>query len=118
MTAGLPHVCKLWLGVGKGMLPVIHLATNILMVVNYYGRQQARRLGRTAPAYHEKECEALHPGACKLSLQYDGRPDGRFGVLVGTWNLGSQSGNGEVCEELKKRMIDVLYAGEMERTGC
>ena len=32
----------------------------------------------------------------------------RFGVRVGTWNLGSLSGNGgEVCEELRKRMIDV-----------
>ena len=42
------------------------------------------------------------------SMQYDGRPDGRIGVRVGMWNLGSLSGNGgEVCEELRKRMIDV-----------
>ena len=45
---------------------------------------------------------------CKLSLQYDGRPDERLGVCVGTGNLGSLSGNGgDGCEELRKRMIDV-----------
>ena len=33
------------------------------------------------------------------SLQYDGRPDGRFGLWVGTWNVGSLSGKGvEFCE--------------------
>ena len=26
MTSGLPQVCKLWLGVGKGMLPVKNVA--------------------------------------------------------------------------------------------
>ena len=51
-----------------------------------------------------------HPGAYKHSLQYDGRPDGRVWVRVGTWNLGSVSGKGgEVCEELRKRMIDVMF---------
>ena len=39
-------------------------------------------------------------------MQYDGKPDGRFGVLVRAWKLGSLSGKGEVCEELRKRMID------------
>ena len=66
-----------------------------------------------APAYHKKEGTAPHPGACKYSLQYDGRPDGRFGVRVGTWNLGSLSGKrGDVCEELRKRMIDVCCLQE------
>ena len=32
----------------------------------------------------------------RAGLQYDGR----FGVRVGMWNLGSLSGEGEVCEEL------------------
>ena len=70
-----------------------------------------------APAYHKKEDATPHPGALWRSLQYDGRPDGRFMVRVQTWNFGSLSGNGgEVCKEL--RMIDVLFTGgEMERTG-
>ena len=37
------------------MLPVKHLASKILLVVNYCGRQLARRLGWAAPAYHRKE---------------------------------------------------------------
>ena len=42
------------------------------------------------------------PSWCMQSfLQYDGRPDERFGLRVGTWNLGSLSGKGEVCEELR-----------------
>ena len=49
-------------------------------------------LGWAAPAYHEKEGAALRPGACKISLQYDGRPDERLGVPVWTWNLGSLIG--------------------------
>ena len=73
-----------------------------------------------ASAHHKKEGATPHPGACKFSLQYDGRPDGRLWVRIGTWNLGSLSGKGgEVGEKLRKRMIDVLLAGgEMERTGC
>ena len=98
MTSGLIQVCKLWLWVIKGMLPVKHLSPNILkiMAVNYFGRQLARRLGSATPAYHEKESSTPHLGACRLILQYDGRPDERFGVRVGTWNLGSLSGKGEM----------------------
>ena len=51
----LPQVCKLWLGLNKGMLPVGHLTSNILTAVNCCGRQLARRLGWVAPAYHKKE---------------------------------------------------------------
>ena len=41
-------------------------------------------------------------------MQYDGKLNGHIGVWVGTWNLGSLSGKGgEVCEELRKKMIDV-----------
>ena len=97
MTSDLPQVSKLWLGVSKGMHPVKHLAQKILkiMAVNYCGWQLALRLGWAAPAYHKKEGITPHPGACKLSLQYDRRPDECFVVRVGTWNLGSLSGKGE-----------------------
>ena len=38
----------------------------------------------------------------------------RFGVRVGTWNLDSLSVKwGEVCEELRKRMIDVCCLQEV-----
>ena len=98
------------------MLVVKHLAVKILMAVNYCGHQLARSLGWAAPAYHKKEGESPHPLACKHSLLYDGWPEGRFGMQIGTWNFGSLSGN--VCEKLRKRMIDVLFTGgEMERTG-
>ena len=61
-------------------------------------------------AYHDEEGATPHPGACKHSLQYDGGPDWRFWVRVGTWNLGSLSGKGgDVCEELRKRMIDMCW---------
>ena len=30
-----------------------------------------------------------------------------------TWNIGSVSGKGEVCEELSKRMIDMYYLQEV-----
>ena len=54
MTSGLPPVCKLWLGVSKGMLPVRRLAPKIVkvMAVYYCGCQLARRLEWAAPAYH------------------------------------------------------------------
>ena len=60
-----------------------------------------------------EEGATLHPGSCKFNLQYDGRPDERFGVWTETWSLGSleevrEGGNrGEVCEELRKRMIEM-----------
>ena len=47
---------------------------------------------------------------CKHSLQYDGR----VGVLVGMWNLSSLRGKGgDVCEELRMRMIDVCCLQEV-----
>ena len=80
----------------QDMLPVKHLAQKILkiMAVNYCWRQLARRLGWMAPACHENEGATLHHWACKHSLQYDARPDGRFGQRVGTWNLVSLIGKG------------------------
>ena len=71
MTAELSQVCKLWFGVGKGMLPVKRLASKVFMAVNYFGRQLTRWLGWAAPAYHKKEGADPHPGACRHSLQYD-----------------------------------------------
>ena len=119
MASGLPQVSKMWLGISKGVLPVKHLAPKILMTVNYCGRQLAQWLGLAAPAYHTKEGATPHPGVCKHSLQYDGRPDGLIGVWVGTWNLGSLSAKVDICVELRKRIIDVLLAGgEMKRTWC
>ena len=96
MTTALPLVCKLWLGVRYGMLPVRHLSPKIHMAVNYYWRQVARRLGWMAPLpTNKKEGAALHPGASKHSLQNDGRPDEHIGVWIGMWNIGSLSGKGE-----------------------
>ena len=54
-------------------------------------------------------------------MQYDGRPDGRFGLWVGTWNLGSLSGNGvDVREEFRTRMIDMcrLQGVRLRRQGA
>ena len=47
-----------------------------------------------AHAYHKKEGVTPHHAACKHRLQFDGRPDGSFGVRFGAWNLGSLSGRG------------------------
>ena len=67
-----------------------------------------------ALAYHKKEGATLHPGAHKLSLWYDGRPDERLGVWVWMLNFGRLSGRGEeVCEELRKRMDDVCCSQQV-----
>ena len=64
----------------------------------------------------KKEGVVPHPRAYKLSLHYDGRTGERFGVRVGTYYLGSLSGKGGyICEELRKRMIDVCYLQERWR---
>ena len=76
-------MCKLWLGVSKGMFAVRHLAQKILMAVDYCGRQLARILGWAAPAYLKEKDATPHHGASKHCLQYDGRPDGRFGCRLG-----------------------------------
>ena len=75
------------------------------------GRHLSAMKGKVRPRI--LECASI---ACSMT----GRPDGRFGVRVGTLHVGSLSGmGGEICEELRKRMIDVLFVGgEMERTGC
>ena len=70
-----------------------------------------------APAYHKKEVATPHPGSCKFSLQYDRRPDECLGVRVGMWNIDSLSGNGDACEELRKRMIDMCCLQEVRWRG-
>ena len=100
----------------KGMLLVKHLAPKIIMAVNYCGRKLAQSLRWAAFAYHKKDGATPHPGAHRHGLQYDGRPDERLGVRVGTWNLGSLSRNGrEACEELRKRMIDMCCGQEVRK---
>ena len=59
-----------------------------------------------------KECTSPHPGMRKHSLQYDWRPDFRFGWRLG-WNIGSLNGKGDVCEELRKKMINVCCLQEL-----
>ena len=84
MTSGLHQLCKLWLGLSKGKFPVVYLAQKILTAVNYCGRLLARRLKWAAPAYHVKDGAIPHPEACRFTLQYDERPDGRFEVRIWT----------------------------------
>ena len=38
-------------------------------------------------------------------------------VLVWSWNIGGVSENGDVCEELRKRMIDVCCLQEVKLRG-
>ena len=66
-----------------------------------------------APACFKEEGATPHPGALKYGLQYDGRHDWNIGVWAGMWNIGCLSGKGEVCEELRKRMIDVCCLQEV-----
>ena len=89
------------------------MTDSILMAVNCCGWRLALKLGLAASVYLRKEAATPHPETSKYSLQYDRRPDWRLGVRVGMWNLGSLSGKGGVCEELRKRMIDVCCLQEV-----
>ena len=105
------------LGVGKGMFPVRHLDPKILMVFNYCSCKLAQCFGWAAPATSVVGATP-HPGVCKHNLQYDGRSDGRIWVWFGMWNLGSLNGKGgEVCDEMRKRMIDVCCLWEVRLRG-
>ena len=89
-----------------------------MMAATKHGHQPARRLGWAALAYHKQEGATPHPGPRKHCLQNDGKPDERFGVRVGTWNIGSMSGRGtEVCEELRKRRLDLCCLQEIRWRG-
>ena len=70
------------------MFLVKHIAPKVIIAVNCCGRQLVRRLEWSATAYHKNVGATPHSGGCKRSLQYDGRHDGRFVVLVGTYNVG------------------------------
>lgn len=89
-----------------------------MMLARNNGHQPARRLGWAALAYHKKEGATPDSGSRKHCLHNDGKPDERFGVRVGTWNVGSMSGRGtEVCEELRKRRVDVCCLQEVRWRG-
>ena len=82
------------------------------------GHQPARRLGWAATAYHKQEVVNPDPVPRKHCLLNDGRPDEQFGVRLSTWNVGSLSGRGtEVCEELRKRRVDVCCLQEVRWRG-
>ena len=47
------------------------------------------------------------------------RSEWRLGMHVGMWSIGSLSGEaGEVHVELRKRLIDVSFPGEMKKQGA
>ena len=99
------------------MLPVKQLAPRILMAFNYCGCQLARRLGWASTADFRNDGATQHSEVRKHSLQYGRKPDGRFREWVATRNLGSVSGKAEVCEELRKRMINVCCLQEVRLRG-
>ena len=71
-----------------------------------FGGQHLLTLKRKAQ-HLKLECGSI---ACDMM----GGVIGEFGVLVLTWNTGRVSGKGgEVCEELRKRMIDVCCLQEV-----
>ena len=89
-----------------------------MMAATKHGHQPAQRLGWAALAYHNQEGATPDPGPRKHCLQNDGKPDQRFGVRMGTWNIGSMSGRGtEVCEEQRKRRMDVCCLQEVRWRG-
>lgn len=111
---------KQWIGVRKGIRPIISRSTKPSMDrTNKHGHQPARRLGWAAPAYQKKDGANNHPGPRRRRLLYDGeKPDKRFGVRVGSWNVGSLRGKGvEICEELRKRRVDVCCVQEVRWRG-
>ena len=82
-----------------------------MIAASKHGHQPAQTFGW---AYHKQKGAAPDPGLCKHCLQNDGKPDERLRVRFGTWNVGSMSGRGaEVCEELKKRSMDVCCLQEV-----
>ena len=74
MTSGLPQVRKLWFVVSKGMLPVQHLAPEILIDVDYCEHQLGRWLVWMASAYRKMEGASLHHGVRKHGLMEDATP--------------------------------------------
>ena len=90
----------------------------VLMIAIKHGHQPAQMLGWAALACHKQKDAAPDPGLHKHCLQNEGRPDERLWVRAGTWNVGSMSGRGtEVCEELRKRRMDVCCLQEVRWRG-
>nr|XP_006813171.1 PREDICTED: uncharacterized protein LOC102806937 [Saccoglossus kowalevskii] len=90
-----------------------------MAVTTKHGHQPAQRLGWAAPAYQKKDGANNHPGPRRRRLHHDGvKPDRRFRVRVGSWNVGSMRGKGvEICEELRNRRVDVCCVQEMSWRG-
>ena len=91
------------------MLPVGHHAPKIIMVVNYCGRQLARSLGWAAPAFHERGVPPRILGQ-----------EARWELWGAGWDVEFRSSvwkGGDVCEELRKRMIDVCCLMEVRWRG-
>ena len=102
------------------MLPVKTTCSNkiLMMAATKHEHQPAGRLGWATLAYHKQEDATPDPGPRKHCLQNDRKPDERFGVGMGTWNIGSMSGRGtEVCEELRKRRMDACCLQEVRCRG-
>ena len=109
-----------WIGARKGIRPIISCSKKpSMMATTKYGHQPAQRLGWAAPAYHKKDGANNHSGPRRHYLHYDGlKPDTRFGVRVGSLNVGSMRGKGvEICEELRKRRVDVCCVQEVRWRG-
>ena len=81
-----PRYCHRLLSCGFGyvMLSVKHLAPQILKAVDYFLPKHVPSLGLAAPAYLMKKGAIPRPGARMRILQYDGWPDWRIWVRVGT----------------------------------
>ena len=89
-----------------------------MMALRRHGHQPAQRLGWATLAYHKQKGVAPDPGPCKNCFQNDGKTNKWLGVRVGSWNVGSMSGaDTEVCEELKKRRMDVCCQQEVRWRG-
>ena len=94
----------------EGMLPVETMLSNktLMMTAGKHEHQPAQRLGWATLAYHKQKGATPDLGPCKHCLQNGWKLDERLRVRVGTWNVGSMSGRDtEVCEELRKRWVDV-----------
>ena len=84
------------------------------------GHQPARRLGWVAPTPLKYKGAKPHSGSRKRRLHYDEpkQPEERLGVRMASWNVGSLCGKGtEVCEELRKRKVDVCCLQEVRWRG-
>ena len=66
-----------------GHAPVKHLATKILITVNYCGHQLDRLLGWAAPAYHKKEDKSRILERARIACSMMGGLMGALGCRLG-----------------------------------